>query len=68
MRPIDGMRAAISNAAELLGTGDRGRLAPGKLADVIAVSGDPSADIRTLERPAFIIMGGKRINGAPLAS
>jgi imidazolonepropionase-like amidohydrolase len=68
MRPIDVMRSATSNAADLLGTSDRGRLAPGKFADVIAVSGDPSADIATLERPAFIMLGGKRVNPAALAS
>ena len=68
MRPIDVMRSATSNGADLLGTQDRGRLAPGKLADVIAVPGDPSADIRSLERPSFVMLGGKRIDTAQLPS
>ena len=68
MRPIDVMRAATTNAAELLGTPDRGALAPGKLADVIAVPGDPTRGIESLERPSFIMLGGKRVDVATLAS
>ncbi|MDQ6930058.1 MAG: amidohydrolase family protein [Candidatus Eremiobacteraeota bacterium] len=67
MRPIDVMRAATSNGADLLGTPDRGRLAPGKLADIIAVPGDPSADIRAIERPSFVMLGGKRVDTALLS-
>ncbi|MDP9017873.1 MAG: amidohydrolase family protein [Candidatus Eremiobacteraeota bacterium] len=68
MRPIDVMRAATSRAADLLGTGDRGRLAPGKLADVVAVSGDPTSNVASLERPGFVMLGGKRIDTAMLMS
>jgi len=68
MRPIDVLRAATSNAADLLGTGDRGRLAPGKLADVIAVRGNPADSIETLEHPAFVMLGGKRLDTAALMS
>jgi len=63
MHPIDVMKSATSTAAGLLGTNDRGTLAPGKLADVVAFSGDPSRDIALLERtPAAIYLGGKRIS------
>jgi len=67
MRPIDVLRAATSNAADLLGTKDRGVLANGKLADVIAVNGDPTRDIRTVEKPSFVMLGGKRVDTTRLA-
>ncbi len=68
MRPLDVLRAATGNAADLLGTGDRGRLAAGKLADVIAVRGNPESTIEALEKPAFVMLGGKRIDTAALPS
>lgn len=67
MRPSDVLRAATADAADLLGTTDRGRLAPEKLADVIAVSGDPTLNIATVERPSFVMLGGRRIDTATLA-
>ncbi len=67
MRPIDVLRSATSRAAGLLDTPDRGTLAPGKLADVIAVSADPVANIRTLEKPSFVMLGGRRIDTSRLA-
>jgi imidazolonepropionase-like amidohydrolase len=66
MRPIDLLRSATSHAADLLGTSDRGTLAPGKLADVIAVGDDPAANIRTLERPSFVMLGGRRVDTSRL--
>jgi len=62
MHPIDLMRSATSNAAALIGVSDRGTLAPGKLADVVAFGGDPSKDIALLERqPALVMLGGKKV-------
>lgn len=67
MRPIDLLRSATSSAAELLGTSDRGRIAVGKLADIVAFRGDAAANIAVLEkRPALVMIGGKEI--APIAS
>ncbi|MBV9270537.1 MAG: amidohydrolase family protein [Candidatus Eremiobacteraeota bacterium] len=66
MRPIDVLRAATSNAAELLGTSDRGVLAEGKLADVIAVNGDPTRTIESVEKPSFVMLGGKRVDTSKL--
>jgi imidazolonepropionase-like amidohydrolase len=67
MHPLDLMIAATTRAAELLGTKDRGRIAPGMLADIVAFAGDPSTDIGVLEAPpAFIVQGGKRIDPALL--
>jgi imidazolonepropionase-like amidohydrolase len=62
MRPIDLMRSATSTAAENIGVDDRGVLAPGKLADVVAFNGDPSHSIALLEeRPALVMLGGQRL-------
>ena len=45
-------------AAELIDVTDRGRLRPGLLADIVAVPGDPTADIGTLEKVVFVMKGG----------
>lgn len=46
------------NAAELLGVDDRGVIAPGKLADLVAVPGNPLRDIRVTERVSWVMKGG----------
>jgi imidazolonepropionase-like amidohydrolase len=61
MSPIDAIRTATLNAADLLGKSDRGEIATGKLADLIAVRGDPLADITATERVMFVMKGGVRI-------
>jgi len=59
MRPADALRAATLTNAELFGVQDRlGVLEAGKLADVIAVPGDPTQDIRQTERVFFVMKGG----------
>jgi len=60
MRPLDAIRSATTNAAELLGWSTRaGALQPGFYADLIAVEGDPLQDIATLERVKFVMKGGQ---------
>jgi imidazolonepropionase-like amidohydrolase len=59
MSPLDVLRAATVTAAELIGVTDRGRLAPGLLADVIAVPGDPLRDITVTQDVRFVMKGGK---------
>jgi imidazolonepropionase-like amidohydrolase len=60
MQPIAALKAATSVDAELLGLADRiGTLEPGKLADVIAVAGDPTADIRQTAKVRFVMKEGK---------
>jgi len=66
MRPIDVLRSATSAAADLLDIPDRGVLAKGKLADIIAVAGDPTKQISIIEKPSFIILGGRRMDPALL--
>lgn len=59
MTPAQAIRAATSDAADLLGRSkDIGSIAPGKYADVIAVSADPLADVRALEDVGFVMKGG----------
>lgn len=59
MTPMQAIRSATSVAAELLGWGDRlGTIEPGKIADIVAVSGDPLADITELERVKFVMKDG----------
>lgn len=66
---MDVIQAATRNAAELLGLRDLGQIAPGFVADLVVVDGDPLADIRALERPVLVIQSGAvvRNNLAPAA-
>ncbi len=60
MPPAAALRSATSAGAALLGVSDRlGTLAPGKLADVIAVPGNPLEDIHVTERVSFVMKEGK---------
>ena len=59
MSPLDALRSATIQAADLLGRDDRGRIAPGLLADLVAVPGDPLRDITVTERPVFVMVGGR---------
>ena len=67
MKPIDALKSATANDAELLGIAQKvGTLERGKLADVIAVPGDPTADITATERVSFVMKEGKVIRqGSP---
>ena len=59
MTPTQAIKAATVDAAELLGWRDRiGSIEAGKLADVIAVKGDPLKDVTELERVSFVMKGG----------
>ncbi|MES2150843.1 MAG: amidohydrolase family protein [Pseudomonadota bacterium] len=59
MTPMAALQAATINAAELLGMKDRiGSLKAGKLADIIAVTDDPLADVSALARVKFVMKGG----------
>jgi imidazolonepropionase-like amidohydrolase len=66
MAPIDAIKAATSSDAELLGIAQKaGTLEKGKLADVIAMPGDPIADITATERVSFVMKEGKIIRNGP---
>ena len=60
MAPLEAVRAATINAAELMNWQDKvGALEPGHYADVIAVEGDPLSDITLLQNVKFVMKGGK---------
>jgi imidazolonepropionase-like amidohydrolase len=59
MTPMAALTAGAMNAAKLLGWEAKvGSLAPGKFADIVAVPGDPLADIHVTERVSFVMKGG----------
>jgi imidazolonepropionase-like amidohydrolase len=58
MTPIQAIRAATTVSAELIDAADLGRLAPGMLADVIGVAGDPLRDITTFRQVPFVMKDG----------
>jgi imidazolonepropionase-like amidohydrolase len=59
MKPLVALRVATSAAADLMGWQDRvGSLEPGKLADVVAVNGNPEQDITTMTRVSFVMKDG----------
>jgi imidazolonepropionase-like amidohydrolase len=62
MAPLDILRAVTTNAAQMLGWQERiGAVEPGRFADLIAVAGDPLADISELERVRFVMKDGRPV-------
>jgi imidazolonepropionase-like amidohydrolase len=60
LTPLQAIQAATMNNADLLGWSDKiGTIEAGKWADVVAVDGDPLADVTTLERVKFVMKGGE---------
>jgi imidazolonepropionase-like amidohydrolase len=59
MTPMQAIQSATVNAADALGlAGQVGEVSPGAYADLIAVTDDPLADVRALERVSFVMKGG----------
>jgi imidazolonepropionase-like amidohydrolase len=66
MSAIDALKSATGNDADLLGIGQKvGTLEKGKLADIIAMPGDPTSDITATERVSFVMKEGKIIRQGP---
>ncbi|HEX5575184.1 MAG TPA: amidohydrolase family protein, partial [Gemmatimonadales bacterium] len=61
MRPLDALRAATSGNAKIFHLGDRGKIAPRYLADLVAVEGDPTKDISALRRIRLVMKDGERV-------
>ena len=66
MTPMAAIQSATSKAAEMLGmTGQLGVVAPGAYADVVAVKGDPLADVKALGNVVFVMKDGKVYKKTP---
>src|SRR3984893_17523380 len=66
MAPIDALKAGTLNDADLFGIAQKvGTLEKGKLADIIAMPGDPTADITATEHVSFVMKEGKIIRNGP---
>jgi imidazolonepropionase-like amidohydrolase len=63
MSPMEALRAATVRSAELIDVDDRGRIAEGLLADLVAVPGDPSDDITVTQDVRFVMKGGQVYKG-----
>ena len=63
MTPLEAIRAATTTAAEALGRTDVGAIRSGAYGDIIAVRGDPTQDVRLLERVEAVVKGGKLVKG-----
>jgi imidazolonepropionase-like amidohydrolase len=62
MKPIEALQAATVNAAEMLGLSQQiGSITAGKFADIVAVKGDPTADIANVQNVVFVMKGGEVI-------
>ena len=67
MTPMQAIQTATLNAADLLGwSAQVGTIEAGKFADIIAVSGDPTIDVTTLERVSFVMKGGQVFKDTPM--
>jgi imidazolonepropionase-like amidohydrolase len=65
LTPLQAIQAATVNDADLLGWSDKvGTIEPGKWADIVAVDGDPLADVTTLERVKFVMKGGEVVKNS----
>jgi len=58
MTPIQAIQAATRNASQALGRNDVGVIEVGRYGDLVAVTGDPTRDVRILERPDAVVKGG----------
>jgi len=62
MPPVEALKAATVNAADLLGLASEvGTIEPGKSADIIAVTGDPLADVTVLKKVDFVMARGDAV-------
>ena len=63
MSPLQAIQAATLNASEALARPDVGVLAPGRYGDIVAVRGDPLANVALLEHVDAVVKGGKLVKG-----
>jgi imidazolonepropionase-like amidohydrolase len=63
MTPIEALIALTSGGADAIGLADKGRITPGAVADVIAVEGDLSSEVRDVANVAYVWREGQLIRG-----
>jgi imidazolonepropionase-like amidohydrolase len=63
MTPLQAIQAATISASQALGRADVGLIAPGRYGDIIAVKGDPLANVALLEHVDAVIKGGVLVKG-----
>jgi imidazolonepropionase-like amidohydrolase len=69
MTPIAALQAATIYPADLLGLSDQvGTIENGKLADIIAVSGDPLSDVDAMANVVFVMKDGEVLKTLPIAA
>jgi imidazolonepropionase-like amidohydrolase len=61
MSPADALRSATVVASRILRRNDRGRIAPGAAADLVAFDAHPLADVSALRRPVLLIRAGRLV-------
>jgi imidazolonepropionase-like amidohydrolase len=66
LSPAEALRAATSSPAEFLGRADAGRVAPGFVADLVLVDGDPLADIANTRRISAVVAAGRLYDAAAI--
>ena len=62
MTPLQAIQAATRNASQALGRNDVGAIEVGRFGDLVAVTGDPTRDVRLLEHPDAVIKGGVQVS------
>jgi imidazolonepropionase-like amidohydrolase len=69
MKPLEAIQAATVNGAELLGLSrEIGTIEVGKIADIVALSGDPLHDVRELEHVSFVMKEGVVVKNENVAA
>jgi imidazolonepropionase-like amidohydrolase len=65
MKPVEALQAATINASQLLGLSDQvGSIESGKLADLVAVNGDPTSDIKAINNVVLVMKGGEVVRSS----
>lgn len=64
LSPIEALRAGTAAAADVIGSAEIGRIRPAAFADLVAVDGDPTADVETLRSPSLVVKAGRLVAGA----